>query len=248
MTAKFLANINKVDYHYFKLAPHFVDWIVQQLEIALGTDPKTGIVNESQGVYQFLSGGFNIRTTIDARLESFVENNVRHHLRDSEYQIFIGDYGPLNTVHNVNDSAVVVMNAKTGEVLAMDGSAQYDSTVPQIAGNVNAALALRQPRSSFKPIAYATAFQMGWYPGIVLPDRKTYFPNNSPVGGDINTTTYHPPDYGGGYHNLNSNIVLDIANSFNVPAIKALKFAVFANLLNMAPRFCITHIHRAVAI
>jgi membrane peptidoglycan carboxypeptidase len=89
---------------------------------------------------------------------------------------------------------------------------------------------------------------MGWYPGIVLPDRKTYFPNNSPVGGDINTTTYHPPDYGGGYHNLNSNIVLDIANSFNVPAIKALKFAGFDNVLNMARRFGITDIDRDVAI
>ena len=231
-----------------KRAPHFVDWVISQIEIALGTDPKTGIVNESLGVHLFLSGGFNIRTTIDSRLENYVENNVRHHLRDSEYQIFIGDYGPLNTVHNVNDSAVVVMNAKTGEVLAMDGSAQYDSTVPQIAGNVNAALALRQPGSSFKPIVYATAFQMGWYPGIVLPDRKTYFPNNSPVGGDINTTTYHPHDYGGGYHNLNSNIVLDIANSFNIPAIKALKFAGFDNVLNMARRFGITDIDRDVAI
>jgi membrane peptidoglycan carboxypeptidase len=89
---------------------------------------------------------------------------------------------------------------------------------------------------------------MGWYPGIVLPDKKTYFPNNTPTGADINTATYHPTDYGGGYHNLNSNIVLDIANSFNIPAIKALKFAGFDNVLNMARRFGITDIDRDVAI
>jgi membrane peptidoglycan carboxypeptidase len=139
------------------------------------------------------------------------------------------------------------MNARTGEVLAMDGSAQYDSADPRIAGNVNAALAPRQPGSSFKPIVYATAFQMGWYPGIVLPDKKTYFPNGGPPGGDINKTTYHPFDYGGGYHNLNSNIVLDIANSFNIPAIKALEFAGFDNVLNMARRFGITDIDQDAA-
>jgi len=231
-----------VGFHYIKQAPHFVDWVRNQLEIALGNG------DEGLGVHLFLTGGFNIRTTIDARLEAYVENNVRHHLRDPEWQIFVGDSGPLNTLHNVNDSAVVVMNAKTGEVLAMDGSADYHSTRPDIAGNVNAALALRQPGSSFKPIVYATAFQMGWYPGIVLPDRKTYFPNGGPPGGDINSTTYHPTDYGGGYHNINSNIVLDIANSFNIPAIKTLEFSGFQNVLDMARRFGITDIDRDAAL
>src|SRR6266567_1993462 len=225
-------------YHYFKNAPHFVDWVTTQVETALGNG------NVDAGVTPFLTGGFNIRTTIDSNLETYVENNVRHHLRDPEYQIFVGDYGPLNTVHNVNDSAVVVMNAKTGEVLAMDGSADYNSTVPQIAGNVNAALALRQPGSSFKPIVYATAFQMGWYPGIVLPDRETFFPNGQPATLDVHAkdATYHPFDYGQTYHNLNSNILLDIANSFNVPAIKALEFAGQENVLKMARRFGITDI------
>src|SRR5260370_20874307 len=253
MTAKFLSKNNPtgiyhVDYHYFKPAPHFVDWIVQQLEIALGNG------NQDNGVIPFLTGGFNIRTTIDARLESFVENNVRDHLRDSEFQIFVNDYGPLNTVHNVNDSAVVVEDAKTGEILAMDGSADYNDPTnnPMIAGNVNAALARRQPGSSFKPIVYATAFQMGWYPGIVLPDRKTYFPSSTAAGVDVTNpnSTYHPTDYGGGYHNLNSSILLDIANSFNIPAIKTLEFAGglnFQNVLDTARRFGITDIDQDVA-
>jgi membrane peptidoglycan carboxypeptidase len=229
-------------FQYIKNAPHFVDWVSSQIETALGNgDPN-------QGVIPFLRGGFSIRTTIDANLENYVENNVRHHLRDPEYQIFVGDWGPLNTVHNVNDSAVVVMDAKTGEVLAMDGSAEYNNATSTISGDINMALAPRQPGSSFKPIVYATAFQMGWYPGIVLPDRKTYFPNDTPVGGDINTATYHPVDYGGGYHNLNSNIVLDIANSFNIPAIKALEFAGSDNVLNMARRFGITDIDQDVAV
>jgi membrane peptidoglycan carboxypeptidase len=231
--------MNFVRFQQKKYAAHFVDWITLQLETALGNG------DWNRGVLPFLTGGFNIRTTIDLNLENFVEKNVRHHLQDQEYQIFVGDWGPLNTVHNVNDSAVVVMNAKTGEVLAMDGSADYNDPTkdPRIAGQVNAALARRQPGSSFKPIVYATAFQMGWYPGIVLPDRKTYFPDNQPGEcAGITFLAWCPPDYGGGYHNLNSNIVLDLANSFNVPAVKALEFAGFDNVLNMARRFGITDI------
>src|SRR6266568_4078718 len=230
-------------FHNIKNDAHFVDWIIPIVENALGNG------DTQLGVQLFSTGGFNIRTTIDSNLETFIENNVRHHLNDKEYQIFVGDYGPLSTVHNVNDSAVVVMNAKTGEILAMDGSADYNDPTkdPRIAGEVNAAVNARQPGSSFKPIVYATAFQMGWYPGIVLPDKKTYFPNNTPMGADINTATYHPTDYGGGYHNLNSNIVLDIANSFNIPAIKALEYAGFDNVLTMARRFGITDIDQDVA-
>ena len=222
--------------------PHFVDWIIPIIENALGNG------DAQLGAHLFLTGGFNIRTTIDSNLETFIENDVRHHLRDREYQIFVGDYGPLNLVHNVNNSAVIVENAKTGEILAMDGSADYNSNDPRIAGQVNSATALRPPGSSFKPIVYATAFQMGWYPGIVLQDRETFFPTSTgsqQQDAHLPTATYHPSDYGGTatkgvWHNMNSNILLGIANSFNVPAIKALEYAGFDNVLNMARRFGIT--------
>jgi len=246
ITAKILANKNSVGYHYFKNAPHFVDFVVQQLEIALGNG------DQDKGVLRFLHGGFNIRTTIDANLETYVENAVQRHLDQPELQYFLTTYpyGPLNKYHNVNDSAVVVENAKTGEILAMDGSTCYtscdsgvSSTDPKVAGNFNAALSPRQPGSSFKPIVYATAFQMGWYPGIVLPDQKTYFPTSSgPQSGNPETTTYHPYDYGGGYNNKRWPIQLDIANSFNIPAIKTLEFAQPDNVLAMAKRLGITSI------
>src|SRR5579859_1346937 len=220
--------------------PHFVNWVIPIIENALGNG------DGQLGAHLFLTGGFNIRTTIDSTLETFIENDVRHQLRDRQYQIFVNDYGPLNTIHNVNDSAVIVENAKTGEILAMDGSADYNSTDPRIAGQVNSATALRPPGSSFKPIVYATAFQMGWYPGIVLPDKQTFFPGGSQsLNVNLPNATYHPSDYGGTatqghWSNLNSNALLAIANSFNIPAIKALEFAGTENVLNMARRFGIT--------
>jgi membrane peptidoglycan carboxypeptidase len=216
-------------------APHFVYWVIQQLE-------------DQIGVEALLTGGFNIYTTIDINLENFVENAVRRHLDKPEWQPFVGDYGPLNTVHNVNDSAVVVMSAKTGEILAMDGSTDWSSNNPKVDGRFNAALAYRQPGSSFKPIVYATAFQMGWYPGMVLPDRLTYFPTGPGSQTNPQKNAYHPTDYGGGYHNMNSTIRLDIANSFNIPAIKAFEYAGLDNVVNMARRLGVTAIDEDVAM
>ena len=233
------AKMTFTPYVHHILAPHFVLWVIQQLEDQLGVET-------------LLNGGFNIRTTIDINLEEFVENAVRRHLDKPEYQPFVGDYGPLDTVHNVNDSAVVVMSAKTGEILAMDGSADWNSNDPRVDGQVNAALAYRQTGSSFKPIVYATAFEMGWYPGMVVPDRLTYFPYPKDGVATLNVnnpkdTAYHPPDYGGGYHNLNSTIRIDIANSFNVPAVKTFEFAGVDNVANMARRLGITALDDDVA-
>ena len=44
--------------------------------------------------------------------------------------------------------------------------------------------------SSFKPFVYATAFEMGWYPGTVVPDIRTYFPNGAPAGTQSRTLLY----------------------------------------------------------
>src|SRR6266581_3954879 len=56
-----------------KNAPHFVDWVISQMEIALGTDPKTGKIDPYTGAHLFLTGGFNIRTTIDSNLQTYVQ-------------------------------------------------------------------------------------------------------------------------------------------------------------------------------
>jgi len=81
-----------------------------------------------KGATLLLNGGYNIRTSIDINLETYVENAVKRHLTQPEYQKISGYTVTLKTAFNVNDAAVVVMNSKTGEVLAMDGSTDYNST------------------------------------------------------------------------------------------------------------------------
>jgi membrane peptidoglycan carboxypeptidase len=229
-----------------KKDPHFVDWIISQMEAALGTDPKTGDVDLVRGANLFLTGGFNIRTTIDSNLQAYVEKAAVRHIQQPEYQAFTGGYGPLNVTNNLNDSAVVVMNAKTGEVLAMNGSTDWNSTNNEVDGQYNAATdAKRSPGSSFKPIVLAAAMEMGWYEGIVLPDKKTYFPNDIPKCNGVNANVYCPTDYGGDatnkvYHNTNYNIRWNIANSFNIPALKTAFFAGPDNVYAMAHRLGIT--------
>jgi membrane peptidoglycan carboxypeptidase len=241
LTAKFITKITH--YNHSIRCPHFVYWVIQQAENALG--------GGETGVHAFLTGGFNIRTTIDANLEDYVEKVTRWHLQQSEYHWFISN-APLNTGYNVNDAAVVVMDAKTGEVWAMNGSADWNDNSPQVRGQVNAALSARQPGSSWKPIEYATAFEMGWYPGIVLPDVKTYFPTSpNPMKIENNDNPYHPTDYGNLYHNWRvgpqASIRYDIANSVNVPATKTLMYAGVDNVADTARRFGITALDDYIA-
>ena len=216
-------------------SPHFVEWVKQQLALILGNG------DEQSGLVALYTGGFNVRTTIDANLEDYVTNAVTRHLDQPEYQPFLTTnvYGPLNTTHNVNNSAVVVMNSHTGEVLALDGSSDYNAVNnPAIDGQFDSATdAYRSPGSTWKPIVYATAFEMGWYPSMVLPDVKTYFPNGA---GPDAANAWVPPDYGNQYVGGNNTIRVATADSRNVPAVKALAYAGIDNVANTARRMGIT--------
>ncbi|GHO52722.1 transglycosylase domain-containing protein [Ktedonobacter robiniae] len=238
-------------YSTIKKAPHFTDWVTIQMEQMLGNgDPQLG-------VQAFLSGGFNIKTTLDMNIQTYIENTSKYFITKPTYQkfgSFAGQYAVLNRDLNVNDAAVVVINSKTGEVLGMSGSVDYYKTNDKrVAGRVNVATSGRGPGSTFKPFVYGTAFQMGWNPGIVLPDIRTYFPNGSPAGVQDgegpNAQTYTPNDYGGkpnGYSGPQSTIRAALANSYNIPAVKAMTFAGTDNVFNNARLMGITSLDEAI--
>lgn len=244
-----MANTTFTRYQSAKYAPHFVDWIIHQVETVLGNgDPN-------QGVVPFLTGGFNIRTSIDLNLENFVEAAVDFHLTQPEFH-FYGDSTPVDVAHNLHDSAVVVMDAHNGEILAMDGSADYNNPDIRVGGEYNAAdpppnadgtPAGRPPGSTFKPFVYATAFQMGWYPSMVVPDTQTFFPNGASAGTSKNTM-YHPPDYsstGDPNHyggNAQATVRVALAQSQNVGAVKAMEYAGPENVLTTVHRLGLTQV------
>lgn len=209
-------------------APHFVRYVIDQVLVPL------------VGAQNLLNGGYNVYTTLDLNLEKKVEQIAYNHLYKPVYDSYLGSYGPLNVQHNVNNAAVVVISPSTGEILAMDGSANYNNNSPQVRGQYNAAIALRQPGSSIKPVVYATAFEMGWYPAMILQDHKTVFPSQ-PTGNP--PTYYTPQNYDRSYHTGFPMTVRNaIANSFNIPAIDALEYVGIPNVLNTAGRLGLTEL------
>ncbi|HVU69647.1 MAG TPA: penicillin-binding transpeptidase domain-containing protein, partial [Ktedonobacteraceae bacterium] len=149
--------------------------------------------------------------------------------------------GPLYKSHNVNNAATVVMDPYNGEILAMDGSANFNTNNAKMRGQFNAAVdALRQPGSSIKPVIYATAFELGWYPAMIIPDHQTIYPtrdSGSPSG------WYTPQNYDSQFHSGFPMTVREaISNSYNIPAVDAIEFAGIKNVQNMAGRLGLTTI------
>src|SRR5438270_10149050 len=207
-------------------APHFVRYVIDQVLVPL------------VGAQNLYNGGYNIYTTLDLNLEKKVEQIAYGHLYKPLYDPYLGSYGPLSIQNNVNNAAVVIMNPYNGEILAMDGSADYNNKSSQVRGQYNAAIALRQPGSSFKPVEYATAFEMGWYPAMIIPDHKTTYP--SQLSGNP-PTYYTPQNYDQKFHTGFPMTARNaIANSFNIPAIDTLEYVGIQNVLNMAGRLGLT--------
>lgn len=221
-TFKSYANLKSIQ------APHFVRYVIDQVLVPL------------LGAENLYNGGYNIYTTLDLNLEKKVEQIAYDHLYNQQFDTYLGTYGPLNIINNVNNAAVVVMNPSNGEILAMDGSAQYNNNSPTVQGQYNAAIALRQPGSSFKPVLYSTAFEMGWYPAMIIPDHRTTYPS----GLSGNPPAYYTPqNYDGTFHTgYPMTVRTAIANSFNIPAIDALEYAGIPNVLNMAGRLGLSEV------
>ncbi len=173
--------------------PHWVNYIRTQLESQF--DPQT--------IYR---SGFTVFTTLDPALQESAEQIVKSKIAELQDK-------------NASSGAVVVMRPNTGEILAMVGSADFYNE--QISGQVNMALAPRQPGSSIKPLVYLAAFEKNWTPATLIWDIPTEF---SPSG-DPNDPSekYRPVNYDDRFHGPQT-VRSALANSFNIPAVKALQY------------------------
>jgi len=172
-------------YHEQIKAPHFVMYVRELLV-------------EKYGEKMVEEGGLKVTTTLDPKKQKIAEEAINHGVM-------------RNRRYNASNAALVSIDPRTGQILAMVGS--YDYFDVEHDGNVNVALRNRQPGSSFKPYAYATAFKKGFPPTTVLFDLTTNF--------------------GGGYipHNYDNRtrgpvqMQNALAMSLNIPAVKTLYLA-----------------------
>lgn len=135
------------------------------------------------------------RTSLDLSLQTALEAEVRHTVA------LLADRG-------VKQAAAVVLDNRSGEVLAWVGSPDFWSDT---AGQVDMVTSPRQPGSALKPFLYGLAFDRGLSPATVLPDvPHTYQTSIGP---------YQPRNYDRRFHGpVRAREAL--ASSYNVPAIE----------------------------
>jgi membrane peptidoglycan carboxypeptidase len=181
-------------------APHFVDYVFEQLESIYGASA----VNR---------GSFVVTTTLDLKLQKAAENAVA-----------VGQQklGPLGA----DNGDFLAMDPKTGQILAMVGSADYTNN--DIHGQFNVVTAARQPGSSFKPYAYEQAFRSKKLTmGNLLDDTSRHF-----AGGQFHDFDFRDM----GMITAHRALVL----SRNIPALETMQIAGTSDVTQFAKDMGIT--------
>ncbi len=201
-------------------APHFVMFVKDYLTQKYGEDAVA-------------NNGLRVITTLDYDMQQKAEQ-------------VITKFSPaLEANFNASNTAMVALDPKTGDILTMVGSRNYFDK--KIEGNFNVALAKRQPGSTFKPFVYATAFKKGFTPETVLFDAQTEFSNYCNVDGtpkdpsikDPSKVCYSPDEYDNVFEGP-LTIRQALAQSRNVPAVKALYLAGIGKSIDTAEAMGIT--------
>lgn len=182
-------------------APHFVFFVQDYLFEKYGKD--------------FLEKeGLKIYTSLDWEMQESAEKTVKEGAKK-------------NISNKAYNASLVAIDPKTGEVLAMVGSADwFGKSLPEgcISGqnclfdpkvNVATYRIGRQPGSSFKPFVYATAFEKGYDDKYIVIDEETNF-------GIWGGKPYIPQNYD---NKFRGPVTLReaLAQSLNIPAVKVLR-------------------------
>ncbi|MFN8423598.1 MAG: transglycosylase domain-containing protein [Anaerolineae bacterium] len=180
-------HFRKVDEDRFE-APHFVVYVEKFLEDL----PEVGPARLARG-------GLNVTTTLDLSTQRMAQAEVSEQV------------AKLVKAQHLTNGAVVAMEPRTGQVLAMVGSADYWDDA--IDGRVNVAVRERQPGSSIKPLTFVTAIANGMSPATMIWDVPwKLYPNGQ---------LYEPKNYDDTFHGP-VRLRTALANSYNIPALKVL--------------------------
>ena len=192
-------------------APHFALYALKELEKKFNTpeDP-----------YFIWRKGVVVYTTLDYELQKEAERIAREQIKKLEEE-----------GRDAHNAAVVVLRANTGEILAMVGSVDFYNK--DIDGEVNMAVAERQPGSSFKPFTYAYAFNTKkFYPAKMVLDVRQVFP-------DPEAGIYVPENFDRRYHGPET-MREALQRSHNIPAVWTLSQVGVKNVVDFAHRMGIT--------
>ncbi len=182
------------------IAPHFVMEVKQ-------------ILAEKYGEKAIEQDGLKIYTTLDTYKQNIAEEVIKKKAPDNDKK------------YKASNAALVSIDPKTGQILAMVGSKDYFDD--SIDGQVNVVMQPRQPGSSIKPIIYAASFEKGYTPNTILYDVVTNFSTS----GD----PYEPHNYNGKEYGPVS-MKKALAGSLNIPAVKALYLTGIDRVISLAKK------------
>jgi penicillin-binding protein 1C len=184
------------------IAPHFVIEVLNELKNKF-PNLKLEEVN------------LKVISTLDYDLQKIAEKAVIEGAKRNKEK-----YGGSN-------AALMAMDPKTGEVLALVGSKDFfDETID---GQVNVPFRPRQPGSAFKPISYAALFELGYPDKTIVFDVPTNFGNYKPQNFD---------------KKFKGPITLRqaLAESRNVPSVKVFYLADPERVVDLARKAGITYL------
>jgi penicillin-binding protein 1C len=189
-------------------APHFLFWVSDRLAEERGREGERerggerGREGERERERELLTpNSFTVATTIDRPLQQFVEAQVQQLVRSL-------------AANNVRHAAALVIDNRTGEVLAYVGSPDYFDEGNL--GSNDGVQALRQPGSTLKPLLYELALEKGVIrPNTILADVPTHY---AIPGAKL----YSPTDYNEKFSGP-VRVRIALANSLNVPAVRVLE-------------------------
>ncbi len=184
-------------------APHFVFYVKDMLESEFG-------------IREVEKGGLKVTTTLDPTLQSIAEEEIVKGTQAAKR-------------YDVNNGAMVVLNPKNSQILAMVGSVDYWNTDdPKVDGNVNVTTSWRQMGSSVKPFVYLNAINKGYGPWMVVPDIS-----------NITFGNYKPTNWDNQYDGLMTSrkaLVL----SRNIPAVYTLQTGGIDGFLQLMEKLGVT--------
>ncbi len=197
-------------------APHFVMMVRSELDRLFSPDD----------IYRH--GGLVVRTSLDLDQQKLAEQAIARHLDELEHS-------PDGLGHNVNSAALVAIDPRSGEILALVGSPDYFDA--EHGGAINMARAPRQPGSAIKPLVYAAALDPsqpggGWNAATMLLDVSTSFVT-------LDGQAYTPENYDLKEHG--PVLVREaLASSLNIPAVLTLEHVGLDNFASLAKRLGIS--------
>ncbi len=173
------------------VAPYFYSYALDELEELL---PEVAT-----------EGNFIVETGLDRQMQTLAETNLRRAIASN------------GASAGFSQGALITMDAKTGQVVAMVGGVDYQESQFN-----RATQALRQPGSTFKIFTYTAALKQGISPGTAF--------SCAPL--DWEGQTYAGCNSGGGSLDLYSAV----ARSENVVALRVAQEVGLGNVADLAKR------------